>query len=139
MSDSAPKQIPPYGLRMPPDLKDRVQAAAVANNRSMNAEIVATLEEKYPAPRGREDQFRVVMSLIDDLRKAANVSAESKRSQLRLLYVLLMNIAGDLPDDTYDALTIGWDEPPEFNDPDFIMSAIDPEATAQTLTPSDDD
>lgn len=35
---------------MPPDLKDRVKAAAKANNRSMNAEIVATLEEKYPAP-----------------------------------------------------------------------------------------
>lgn len=36
---------------MPPDLKARVKAAAEANNRSMNAEIVATLEEKYPAPR----------------------------------------------------------------------------------------
>ncbi len=35
---------------MPPDLKARVKAAAEANNRSMNAEIVATLEEKYPAP-----------------------------------------------------------------------------------------
>jgi hypothetical protein len=51
MTDSAPKQEPPYGLRMPPDLKARVKAAAEANNRSMNAEIVATLEEKYPAPR----------------------------------------------------------------------------------------
>ncbi|ARC37878.1 Arc family DNA-binding protein [Paracoccus yeei] len=50
MTDSAPKQEPPYGLRMPPDLKARVKAAAEANNRSMNAEIVATLEEKYPAP-----------------------------------------------------------------------------------------
>jgi hypothetical protein len=50
MTDSSPKQVPPYGLRMPPDLKDRVASAASANNRSMNAEIVATLEEKYPAP-----------------------------------------------------------------------------------------
>lgn len=44
-----PTRIAPYGLRMPPDLKDRVQAAAEANNRSMNAEIVATLERAYPA------------------------------------------------------------------------------------------
>lgn len=48
MSDSDTKQEPPYGLRMPPDLKARVKAAAEANNRSMNAEIVATLEERYP-------------------------------------------------------------------------------------------
>lgn len=31
-------------------MRDRIKAAAEANNRSMNAEIVATLEEKYPAP-----------------------------------------------------------------------------------------
>ncbi|OLS46852.1 hypothetical protein BV379_00130 [Rhodovulum sulfidophilum] len=35
---------------MPPDLKARVKVAAEANNRSMNAEIVAALEEKYPDP-----------------------------------------------------------------------------------------
>lgn len=45
-----PTRIAPYGLRIPPDLKDRVEAAAKANNRSMNAEIVATLEEHYPQP-----------------------------------------------------------------------------------------
>jgi hypothetical protein len=31
-------------------MRDRIAEAAKANNRSMNAEIVATLEEKYPAP-----------------------------------------------------------------------------------------
>lgn len=50
MTDSSPKQEPPYGLRMPPDLKVRVKAAAEANNRSMNAEIVAALEKEYPDP-----------------------------------------------------------------------------------------
>lgn len=49
--DSTPlvRDIAPFGVRMPPDLKERVQTAAKSNNRSMNAEIVATLEEKYPA------------------------------------------------------------------------------------------
>ena len=38
-------------LRLPDGMRDRIKAAADANNRSMNAEIVATLEQKYPPPR----------------------------------------------------------------------------------------
>lgn len=38
-----------FMLRLPDGMRDRIKAAAEANNRSMNAEIVATLEEKYPA------------------------------------------------------------------------------------------
>lgn len=37
-------------FRMPADLKARIEAAAVLNGRSTTAEIVSTLEEKYPAP-----------------------------------------------------------------------------------------
>lgn len=33
---------------MPEGLRNRIRDAAEANNRSMNAEIVASLEEKYP-------------------------------------------------------------------------------------------
>lgn len=40
---------------MPPDLKERVKKAADTNNRSMNAEIVSALEEKYPKPREELD------------------------------------------------------------------------------------
>jgi hypothetical protein len=35
---------------MPDGMRERIRAAAESNDRSMNAEIVATLEEKYPAP-----------------------------------------------------------------------------------------
>ncbi|WP_438750030.1 Arc family DNA-binding protein [Pararhizobium sp. O133] len=42
--------IAPFGLRMQADLKERIKAHADKNNRSMNAEIVATLEREYPAP-----------------------------------------------------------------------------------------
>ena len=45
-----PTRIAPYGLRMPPDLKARIEASATANNRSLNAEIVSALEYLYPAP-----------------------------------------------------------------------------------------
>ena len=47
--DSRPltRDIAPFGVRMPADLKARVQAAAEKNNRSMNAEIVARLENSF--------------------------------------------------------------------------------------------
>lgn len=40
-----------FALRLPDGMRDRIKAAADANGRSMNAEIVATLEENYPAPK----------------------------------------------------------------------------------------
>lgn len=49
--------IPPFGLRMQPDLKARVEASARQNNRSLNAEIVACLEERFPAPTFNIDEF----------------------------------------------------------------------------------
>lgn len=38
-------------FRMPADLRNRIKVAAEANNRSMNAEIVAALEGKFPDDR----------------------------------------------------------------------------------------
>lgn len=39
-----------FALRLPDGMRDRIKAAAESNNRSMNAEIVAALQEKYPEP-----------------------------------------------------------------------------------------
>ncbi len=39
-----------FPLRLPEGMRERIKAAADMNNRSMNAEIVSTLEEKYPEP-----------------------------------------------------------------------------------------
>ncbi|MBA8820677.1 hypothetical protein FHW00_003012 [Ochrobactrum sp. P6BSIII] len=38
-----------YVLRLPDGMRDRIKLAAEKNNRSMNAEIIATLEEAYPS------------------------------------------------------------------------------------------
>lgn len=35
-------------LRLPPGLRERIKEAADRNGRSMNAEIIALLEERYP-------------------------------------------------------------------------------------------
>jgi hypothetical protein len=57
MTDSSPKQLPPYGLRIPPDLKEAIQKAAKTNNRSMHAEIIARLEKSF----GANDDFLAEM------------------------------------------------------------------------------
>lgn len=49
MSKAPSRSQDQFIVRLPEGMRDRIKAAAEANNRSMNAEIVATLEEKYPA------------------------------------------------------------------------------------------
>lgn len=85
--------IPPFGLRMQPDLKRRVEVAAAKNNRSINAEIVATLEEAYPpkttftefmrdwvAPIAAAQSDEEKTRLVD----AANSEAESRNAGYRV-------------------------------------------------------
>ena len=46
------RQIKPYGLRMPDNLKREIKIAAAREGRSMNAQIVRHLRDIY----GTEDQ-----------------------------------------------------------------------------------
>lgn len=39
------KQIPPFGLRLPPELKEELERLAEQNRRSLNAELIVRLEE----------------------------------------------------------------------------------------------
>lgn len=55
-----------FMLRLPDGMRDRIKAAAEENNRSMNAEIVATLTEKYPDPGYLTHEE--LMSLIDNFK-----------------------------------------------------------------------
>ena len=38
-------------VRLPDGMRDRIKAVADANGRSMNAEIVSALEDKFPEPK----------------------------------------------------------------------------------------
>lgn len=49
MTTPPSKQLDQFVIRLPDGMRGRIKAAAEANNRSMNAEIVATLEDVYPA------------------------------------------------------------------------------------------
>ena len=42
------KQSEQFVLRLPDGMRDKIKAAAEVNGRSMNSEIVATLEDAYP-------------------------------------------------------------------------------------------
>ena len=44
------RDIAPYGVRMPADLKDKLQDMAKRNGRSLNSEIVRILEEYMTPP-----------------------------------------------------------------------------------------
>lgn len=57
-----------FQVRLPLGMRDRIKAAAEANNRSMNAEIVATLEEKYPAPSPADAIRAAFTELLNTIR-----------------------------------------------------------------------
>lgn len=46
-----------FMLRMPDGMRDRIKRVAEANGRSMNAEIVAALEESFPSPARLEELY----------------------------------------------------------------------------------
>lgn len=77
-SDLADKTL----LRFPAGLKQRIEEAAKANKRSMNAEIIATLEEKYPPPPG-DELLRFYVLLDEMLSEAKN--PEERRYLLKKL------------------------------------------------------
>lgn len=52
--------IPPFGLRMQPDLKAKIEESAKKNNRSLNAEIVSRLERSLLSDQEHEDIQRLI-------------------------------------------------------------------------------
>jgi len=54
MDERTPQSKDKFIVRLPNGLRDRIKIAAHANGRSMNSEVVAVLEERFPAPFGGE-------------------------------------------------------------------------------------
>lgn len=64
-------KIPPFGVRMGPDLKTKIEESAKANGRSMNAEIIARLEASFAIesqppkyPHATEERLREIITEI---------------------------------------------------------------------------
>ncbi|SFZ82394.1 Arc-like DNA binding domain-containing protein [Devosia enhydra] len=64
-----------YVLRLPDGMRDRIKAAAERNGRSMNAEIVATLDEKYP-------RIYPISALIKDIEEFHRIAASGPNHQV---------------------------------------------------------
>ena len=54
MSERKPQSEDKYVVRFPNGMRDQIRAAAEANNRSMNAEIIARLERSFNEAAGIE-------------------------------------------------------------------------------------
>jgi predicted HicB family RNase H-like nuclease len=46
-------EIAPLGVRMPPELKERLREAASENRRSLNAEVVKRLEQSLDTEKAK--------------------------------------------------------------------------------------
>jgi len=109
---ATPKQTDPqFKLRLTADLKDEIERAAAANNRSMNAEIIARLEAidfvriDLEQTKRERDQFAQSKKLSDEKYKAVQKQLEVLRSfgagqDRRILYVAI----------DADGLPISWPE-----------------------------
>lgn len=75
------KQPPSYPLRMPQELRERLTEAAKANNRSMNAEIVARLEGSF-ANKEVDRYSTEIHASVDLVRKELERGAGLSRSLL---------------------------------------------------------
>ncbi|MVT28158.1 Arc family DNA-binding protein [Acidovorax citrulli] len=62
---------PQYKLRIPPDLKEQIETAAKESGRSMNAEIVARLEDSFAA---RNDG--TVLAAMDVVRRGVGAKCD---------------------------------------------------------------
>lgn len=79
---------PQFKLRLPADLKDRVQYAAGRNNRSMNAEIIHALEEAYPDPLSKEAELRLAAGAAMMLKPVKPNSEFTEQYDLVLAYIV---------------------------------------------------
>lgn len=70
-------ELDKFLLRMPDGLRERIKAAAEKSNRSMNAEIVATLEEAYP-----EHDFDFGSFMLTWMVPITKATSEAERQEL---------------------------------------------------------
>lgn len=90
--DSPSRQKDQYIVRFPDGMRDRLKEEAAKNNRSMNAEILARLEESFDTvDHGMTDamnllriQYRVILDLLEQ--SGGGISPELRADMERLAY-----------------------------------------------------
>ena len=73
---SKKRQSEKFIVRFPEGMRDRIRNIAETNNRSMNAEIIATLQEKYPPPVISAEFF---VNYLREMTKTTNLEEQETR------------------------------------------------------------
>ena len=87
MGDDYPsRKMDQFVVRLPDGMRDRIKDAAEANGRSMNSEIVAALEEKFPEPASSIpfNEIYDLMSYVEAGKDEAEMAARSAEVNERL-------------------------------------------------------
>lgn len=75
MQDRKPQDQDKFVVRLPDGMRDRIKAAADANSRSMNAEIVSVLEDRFP-PDDDIDKVDLALFTIRELLLSGQLDAD---------------------------------------------------------------
>ena len=90
--------IAPFPLRMPLDLRRRIEKAAAAHKYSMNSEIVDTLSEYYPPEQTYDELLSLIDQLLDD--SLGNDWRRNREFLTESLRELRDRIQAETPDET---------------------------------------
>lgn len=98
-----------FQVRLPAGLRDRIKATAEANGRSMNTEIVSTLENAYPDPREVMEE----LSFIDEIDA---IQARLERIRAARIAEAKENFSDEFIEANSKKLKSKWKADPEADD-----------------------
>lgn len=88
MIERDPQQQDKYIVRFPPGMRDRLKEAAAANNRSMNAEIVARLQKSL---EGGQAPDPLPSEVVAEVYRSHAMAMEAQATALHREMVHLLN------------------------------------------------
>ena len=77
---------PQYKLRLPEKLRDKIKESASAHNRSMNADIVARLEDSFASVTNTNEFSEKLQEMAGEL-----VALSTENREMRRLYIDAIN------------------------------------------------
>lgn len=98
--DEKISNIPPFGLRMLPDLKERIAQAAEKSGRSMNAEIVSRLEFTLDSHVADEKELRSLVDQVEEYKRLLIEKINNQNGQTALFKSVchhILSYGDDIP------------------------------------------
>lgn len=93
------REDPQFKLRLPPELKARIDQAATENHRSINAEIVARLEQSFPHEGPADPAVDKALALSGETQPseaakiwAERIAAPGHRAELEALLTTVLKM-----------------------------------------------